>query len=210
MLKRHILGLVALVSIAQANEESWFVELGWQISDPSTLFSYDLFDMRGSQIVHFGSEGTTDMIYAEIGHGFELQGSDASLFVSAGTTFVALDGGSHENALFAKASVLYPTTLFGTEVSVGPKAKVLLPYNNYYDDKEFLEEDARRVEYDTNSAFAFGVEAVWGSGDWQMVTGLEYLTSAKYKGVYRDTNGYATSETDLDGVYLNIGLRYMF
>jgi len=49
-----------------------------------------------------------------------------------------------------------------------------------------------------------------GSGDWQMVTGLEYLTSAKYKGVYRDDNSHATSEIDLNGVYFNVGLRYSF
>jgi len=210
MLKRYILGLVALVSISHANEEGWFVELGWQISAPTTSGAYDLFDTSGSKIVHFDWEGTDDMLYAEIGHIFELEDSNALLSVSAGTTFIALDAADHNDALFAKVSVLYPTTMFGTDVKIGSKAKVLFPsYNAYYYDKD-LGEDARKVDYDTNSAFAFGVESIWGSGDWQMVTGLEYLTSAKYKGVYRDDNSHATSEIDLNGVYFNVGLRYSF
>lgn len=209
MFKKCMVGLVALVSISHASGERWFVELDWQISMPNTSGSYDLYDASGYKVVHTGWEGTYDMLHIELGRMFEIQDSGALLSLSGGTTFTPLDSTGSNNAFFGKASLLYPTTVFNKDIYIGPKVKAILPFNSYEHDKD-LGVDARKVEYDTNTAFAFGAEAVWGSGDWQMVTGVEYLTSAKYEGRYSDNNGYADAKMDLNGLYFNIGIRYNF
>jgi hypothetical protein len=209
MLKKYFLGLIVLVTISQANEEKWFIDLGWQISTPTTTGYYNSFDTSGTSGVHYDWEGTDDMLYAEIGRIFKIQESDTLLSLSAGTTFAILDRVDHLNMLFGKASVLYLFRMFNIDVKIGPKVKILLPYNGYYYDREDGV-DARRVDYDTNSAFAAGIESIWGKGDWQMVTGLEYLTSAKYTGKYKDNNGHADAALNLNGLYFNIGFRYSF
>lgn len=209
MLKKYFIVVLLLFTMIQANDDKWFMELGWQISAPTTTGSYDSFDSSGLNRVHYDWDGTDDMLYIEIGHSFSIKDSEAILSISGGTTFIILDAEDHHNAIFGKFSLLYPSRLFDTRVKIGPKIKILLPYDSYYYDSE----DgvySRKVEYDTDSAFAFGVESIWGEDDWKITTGIEYLTSARYKGSNRDSAGYANTEIDLDGFYFNIGVRYSF
>ena len=118
-------------------------------------------------------------------------------------------GTSYHDALFAKASLLYPIELFDTTVFVGPTGSAYFPYNSYYYDSEDGE-FARKVKHDIHTAYSFGIETIWGEKEWKYTLGLEYMSSAVYSGKVVDTTGYADSYFDGNGLYAHIGIQYTF
>ena len=167
------------------------------------------FDASGQNGVHYDGESTDDMLYVTLGRLIEIKDSKAKLSLSAGTTFIVLDSADHNDALFVKGALLYPVEILGNSVDIGPTAQVFFPYNSYYYDSEDGE-FARKVKYDTNTAYSFGIDTVWGSDTWKYTVGLEYMTSSKYEGSVRDSTGYAKSKIDSDALYMHIGIQYHF
>ncbi len=208
MLKKYFLGLIIILTVSHADKDAWFMELGWQISLQYTSESYNTFDDLGRNGVHIDGEGTEDMMYFQVGKALNIKNSSIVLEPSIGTTFALLEQTYFSNALFIELPVLYKMKVFNTKVKLGPKIKYLYHYNHYYVDSEY--DEAKKAEYDTHSAWAVGFKAVWGVEDWKLVTGLEYLGSAKYSANTQYKDGYANSEVDMNGVYFSIGLRHNF
>ena len=208
MIKKYLLvGLLIAVSFAQAAEKKWFGELGWKMAPSSISGVHNSFSTDGRNGVHNEWEAT-HMLYGEVGYAFTMQ-DQSRVFTSVGLETLVSDTPNSYSTVFTKASLLYPVLVYNTRMSIGPKMKLAIPISSYYEDKadgEF----ARKVEYDKGVSVAFGVEAVWNEDDLQFVTGIEYLTAADYSGKKADNKGHANSNIDLNGLYLNLGVRYRF
>ncbi len=208
MFKKIYLGLLCVVTFASADSTQWFMELGWKISTP-LKWNYNSFDAAGLNGVHYDGKGTDDMLYISVGRLFEIENSMMQVALSGGTTFIVLDSADHNDALFAKAALLYPAHVFGHTISVGPTIQAYFPYNSYYYDSEdgaF----ARKVHYDKHAFYAFGFDSTWGEDIWRYNIGAEYMFSSKFKGNTYDTTGYANSELDHNGLYVHFGVQYHF
>jgi len=208
MLKKYFVAIVILfLGYAQADEKKWFGELGWSALPSSIAGTYESKDTSNLNGVENKWEAM-NKFYGEIGYTFLLE-NDSKLLTSVGVDFIMTSTPVSHATFFTKASLLYPVFVNGLAVNVGPKVKIIVPFSSSYEDKD----DGiytRKVEYDTNVAFALGIEAVWGEEDVQFVTGVEYLTSSNYKGSVTDNAGYANSTMNLNGVYLNLGVRFRF
>ena len=94
MIKKSLLLCALLLTTVSADENGWFMELGWKITTSWHKWSYNSFNTGGGSGVHYDGEGTDDMLYASVGYLFDIQNSDASVALSAGTTFILLDSPS--------------------------------------------------------------------------------------------------------------------
>ncbi|MDD2451492.1 MAG: hypothetical protein PHU11_01040 [Dysgonamonadaceae bacterium] len=202
---------VALIGILNADsKDNWFMEIGWQTSLQYNTGSYDSFNQTNNIGIHVDGEYTEDMMHFKVGKSFEIEKEKLYFEPAIGTTFALLDRSYYNNAFFIELPLLLKTDLFDIPVKVGPKVKYLYHYDHYWleEDEDYL---IKKAEFDEHSAWAFGIKAIWGEGDWEFVTGIEYLNSADYSAYTTYEDGwYAKSEVDSNGIYLSIALRHNF
>ncbi|MCF6244945.1 MAG: hypothetical protein L3J43_07895 [Sulfurovum sp.] len=206
--KKYIIIIAILfLNYAQASEKNWFVDLGLGLAPLSISGTHKSMDTDNLQGIENNWEAMS-RVYGEVGYSFLLRNGSHLLMAIGGDLLLTANPSNH-STFFAKASLLYPVSLSETHFNLGPKVKVHMPLISYYEDSDDGR-FTRKVEYDTGVAFAVGIDAVWDVDKVQLVTGIEYLTSSNYEGKVKDSDGYANSSIDLDGVYLNLGIRYHF
>ncbi len=190
-----------------AEEKKWFVELGWSSLPSSITGKHESKDASGLKGIENDWEAL-NKFYGEAGYRFELE-NDSNVYTSIGVDFLMTKVPVTHATFFTKVSLLYPVFINGYAMQIGPKMKFVIPFSSSYEDSDDGK-FTRKVEYDTSAAFAFGMEALWGEEDVQFVTGIEYLASSNYKGEVKDDTGYANSTINLNGVYVNLGIRFRF
>lgn len=202
MLKKTVTSMMILSSLTMADnevsEKDWFMEFGYQISAQRVNVSFD------STTSGEASEGLTDNLYLEIGRNFILN-YEFSLAPSLGFTQATLLGNDyHNDAITLELPLFYKTKIFSKDVKVGPSFKYIFYPSNYYNHRD------GQVDFGTQSAFAYGVQSLWGSSDAKFSLGLEYLSSANYSKVQGLSTRELKSSVEMDGLYLNVGLNIGF
>ncbi|MBU1667574.1 hypothetical protein KKC13_04090 [bacterium] len=207
MLKNTLIGMMVLSSISMAdeavNDKNWFMEFGYQtsIERMKSGFESTYTDNSGSGLFR---EGLTDNLYLEIGKSFQLN-DEYSLAPSIGFTQATLLGDDyHNDAITLELPLFYKTQLWNKQVLVGPSVKFVLYPAMYYNDNE------GQVDMGSQSAFAYGIQSLWGSGDTKFSLGLENLTSANYSATQFNGTTKLDAYADMNGLYLNMGIHIGF
>lgn len=207
MLKNTLIAMMLLSSISMAdeavNDKTWFMEFGYQtsIQKIKSGFESTYTDNGGRGLF---SEGLTDNLYVEMGKSFQLK-DKYSLAPSIGFTQATLLGDDyHNDAITLELPLFYKTQLWNRQVLVGPSAKFVFYPAMYYNDKE------GQVDMGSQSAFAYGIQSLWGSGDTKFSLGLENLTSANYSATQFNGTTKLDAYVDMNGLYLNMGMHIGF
>lgn len=202
MLKKTVTSMMVLTSLTiaanEVSEKKWFMELGYQTSVQRVNVSFD------STTSGEASEGLTDNLYLEVGRNFSLN-SEFSLAPSLGFSQATLLGDDyHNDAITLELPLFYKTEIFSKDVKVGPSFKYIFYPSNYYNHRD------GQVDFGSQSAFAYGVQSLWGNSDTKFSLGLEYLNSANYSKVQGFGVNELKSSVEMNGLYLNVGLNIGF
>jgi len=212
MLKNIIgISLLSIVSIADEVsteiENRWFMELGYQTSVQSMNGSFDsTYTIDGLSGGGSGRSwsGLTDNLYVKVGRDFEIF-LDYELSPSIGfieATLLADD--YHNDAITFELPLFVKTELFNKNVKIGPAFKYIYYPSNSHNDNE------GEVSFGTQSAFAYGIQSLWGKGNSKFSLGIENLTSANDSAISVTSTSLLKAKANMDGLYLNMGLHIGF
>jgi len=215
MKKQLLVGIFLLSSLCASDitkvyneiKNRWFMELGYQTSIETMNGSFDstyTVDSLNSGGSGTSWSGLTDNLYAKIGRDFEIfsnyEISPSIGFVEA--TLLADD--YHNDAITFEVPLFVKTELFNKNVKIGPSFKYIYYPENSYNDNE------GKVSFGTQSAFAYGIQSLWGKGNSKFSLGIENLTSANDSATSVTSTSLLKAKANMDGLYLNIGLHIGF
>ena len=212
-MKKQLLGVMILASslfageVNEKIEKSWFMELGYQTSVQSMNGSFDsTYTVDGLSGGGSGTSwsGLTDNLYVKIGRNFEIF-SDYELSPSIGfveATLLADD--YHNDAITFELPLFFKTEIFSKNVKIGPSLKYIYYPSNSYNDYE------GQVNFGAQSAFAYGIQSLWGKGNSKFSLGIENLTSANDSAMSETATSLLKANANMDGLYLNVGLHMGF
>ena len=203
--------MMILSSLSMAEQENkWFMELGYQVSTKKIdgTFTSTTTTINGTQtgISSTGESwgGVLDNLYLKMGRKVEIC-EKYSLAPSLGFTQASLLGDEyHSDALFLELPLFYKTEFLATAIEIGPSLKYIYYPNNYYNSK------VGQVDFGRESAFAYGLQSLWGKGNTKFSLGIEKLTSASSSAISAVGNIENQAIVNANALYVNLGIHIGF
>ncbi|MBD3807891.1 MAG: hypothetical protein IE880_04145 [Epsilonproteobacteria bacterium] len=198
--------IVAMISLSHAEDndlKSWSIELGYQTSIQKINDNFDVTYKDGSSSSRLGS-GLTDNLYIDLGRNIFV-GDKYLLLPSIGfTQATLLVDDYHNDELNIKLPLFYKTEWLNQQILVGPQVKFIFYPALNYNHRE------GQVDMNYQTAFAYGIQTLWGRGVTKLSVGLDYLTSAHYTAIQYNADTVLEADVNMNGLYMNVGLHLDF